>query len=106
MTATSLALRSLVLQIPAALEEAVIDVMLDHEEAARAGFVSRDVRFHGDAAIYHSVIEQIRGHTRVVEITVTLPEPTIRELLDKLAAELPGRGLTWKIAPIVETGAI
>ncbi|MFL9823465.1 DUF3240 family protein [Rhodoplanes sp. SY1] len=97
---------SLVLQIPAALEEAVIDVMLDNEAAARAGFVSRDVRFHGDAAIYHSVIEQIRGYTKVVEITLTLPEAAIRELLATLAAELPGRGLGWKIVPIIETGTI
>lgn len=97
---------SLVLQVPAALEETVIDVVLEEEAAARAGFVSRDVRFHGDAAIYNTVIEQIRGHTRVVEITLTLNETAIRSLLARLAAELPGRGLAWRIVPIVEAGTI
>jgi hypothetical protein len=97
---------ALVLLIPAALEEHVVDLLLDDEAAARAGFVTRDVRFHGDAASYHSVIEQIRGYTRVVEVTVTLPEPAVRTLLAAVSAALPGRGIVYRIVPITETGAL
>jgi hypothetical protein len=97
---------ALVLLIPVALEEEVVDRMLDHDSVAHAGFITRDVRFHGDSAAYQSVIEQVRGYTRVVEITVTLPEPDIRSLLALLSDALPGRDITYRIVPIAEAGTL
>ncbi|NVO17385.1 MAG: DUF3240 family protein [Rhodoplanes sp.] len=99
-------LAALVLLIPAALEEEVVDRMLDHDSVARAGFITRDVRFHGDAAAYQSVIEQVRGYTRVVEITVTLPEPDLRRLLASVSEALPGRGISYRIVPIAEASTL
>lgn len=96
----------LVLLAPAPLEERIIELLLAHEGAARGGFTSRDVRGHGEAATYHSVIEQIRGFTRLVEITLTLPEPEARSLLAALKAELPGRGVAYRLLAVAEAGAI
>lgn len=97
---------ALILRVPAALEEAIEGLLLENDAAAAAGFVSRDVRFHGDAAAYQTIIEQVRGYTRMVEITIGLPEVEIRALLASLRETFPGRGLTFHVVPIVEAGPI
>lgn len=82
------------------------DLLLAHEPAARGGFTTPDVRGHGEAATYHSVIEQIRGFARLVEITLTAPEPDIQSLLVSLGQALPGRGITYRLAPVLDSGVL
>jgi hypothetical protein len=96
----------LTLLAPAALQEEIADRLLDHEPTARAGFVTREVQGHGLSADYTSVVEQIRGFSRQVEITVTAPEPDVRSLLAVLGGDLSGRGIGYRIVPVVESGTI
>jgi hypothetical protein len=95
---------TLTLIASAALEETIVDLMLGHEATARAGFTTRDVRGHGEATKYHSMVEQIRGHARQVEITVTAAESEIRSLLGLLRGEVAKRHVHYRIAPVTEVG--
>jgi hypothetical protein len=96
----------LTLLAPAALQDEIADRLLDHEPTARAGFVTREVQGHGLSAAYTSVVEQIRGFSRQVEITLTADDAAIRDLLGILQRELPGRGIGYRIVPVVESGTI
>jgi hypothetical protein len=96
----------LTLLAPAALKEEIVDLLLGHEPTAQAGFVTREVHGHGISADYYSVVEQIRGFSRQVEITLTAPEPDVRSLLAILSAELPARGINYRMIPVAATGTI
>ena len=96
----------LTLLAPAALEEEIVDLLLGHEPTAQAGFVTREVHGHGISADYYSVVEQIRGFSRQVEITLTAPETDVRSLLAILGAELPARGINYRIVTAADIGTI
>jgi hypothetical protein len=96
----------LTLLAPAALMEEIVDLMLEHEPTAKAGFVTREAHGHGLAADYYSVVEQIRGFSRQVEITVTIPETDVFSLLAILGGELPGRGIKYRTVAVKESGTI
>jgi hypothetical protein len=96
----------LTLLASAAWKEDIVAAMLSHPSTAQAGFTTRDVEGHGEAADYGSAVEQVRGHALSVEIVVTGSEPDLRALLDALAAEFPGRGVSWRITPATATGTL
>jgi hypothetical protein len=97
---------TLTLLVPAALEEEVEGIMIEHEPIAAAGFTVRDVRYHGDDATFRNIVEQIRGHTRMIEVTATLPQPNAASLLALIGEALPGRGITFRTNPAGEIGRI
>jgi hypothetical protein len=97
---------TLTLLAPAALEEQIVDLLLAEEPIARAGFTTQDVRGHGEAAAYKSVLEQVRGFTRLVEIAVTAPESDIRSLLVGLKEALPDRGIAYRIMPVLTSDVL
>jgi hypothetical protein len=96
----------LTLLAPAALQDEIVDRLLGHEPIAQAGFVTREVQGHGLSADYYSVVEQIRGFSRQVEITVTAGDSEVRSLLALLGGDLSGRGISFRIVPVVESGTM
>ena len=96
-----MSIATLTLLAPAALEEQIADLLLAEDSIARAGFTARDVRGHGEAATYHSVVEKIRGFTRLVEIVVTAPESDIQGVLATLKELFPDRGINYRIMPVL-----
>lgn len=103
---TTITAVTLTLLAPATLEEELAGVFFDHEPTAQAGFMVRDIRFHGDKAAYRNIVEQIRGYTQMIEVTVTLPERDAASLLALLAESLPGRGITFRTNPVSKAGRI
>lgn len=97
---------TMVLLAPAAIEEELIELLLTHEATASAGFTTRDVGGRGTRAVYRSVDEQIRGSTRLVEITLTAAEPDIRSLVADLSRRMSGHGINYVIMPVTTCGQI
>ena len=91
---------------PRQIEERLTDVVLEHEPAAAAGFTSREVNGHGAAAAYHHVAEQIRGRTRLIELTIVTNEGDADGLMVRIANALPGRGITYRISLLRSAGII
>lgn len=91
---------------PKEVAERLTDLLLGHEPTAAAGFTSGEVQGYGAATVFRSVAEQIRGRTRLVEITVVGTEPDVGDLLARLAEELPGRGITYRICALASAGTL
>lgn len=91
---------------PKEIEERLTDLLLGHEPIAAAGFTSNEVHGHGAATAYSSVAEQIRGYTRLIEITVVMTEANIQDLLARLGEALPGREITYRIELLTSSGRI
>jgi hypothetical protein len=96
----------LTLTSAAVWKEDIIAAMLSHPPTAQAGFTTRDVEGHGQAAAYDSSVEQVRGHALAVEIVVVAAEADLRELLGALAPEFAGRGISWRIAAVAASGRL
>ncbi|MFC0242126.1 DUF3240 family protein [Rhodopseudomonas telluris] len=96
----------LTLIAPTALKEELVAAMLAHPPTAESGFIAREVEGYGHNIDFDSVVEQVRGHTLVVEIVVALPDTEARGLLDALAEELPARGIVWRILPVSAGGTL
>lgn len=96
----------LTLIAPTALKEELVAAMLAHPPTAEAGFIAREVEGYGHNIDFDSVVEQVRGHTLVVEIVVALPDAEARGLLDALGEELPGRGIVWRILTVSAAGTL
>ncbi len=103
MTAPTLVLTLLA---PKEIEERLTDVMLDHAPTATAGFTSREINGHGAAAAYRNVAEQIRGRTRLIELTVVANKADADGLIAHIAEALPGRGITYQTGPLGSAGIV
>ena len=86
-----------------ALEEDMIDHLLDHPELA-CGFTTYEVEGHGQVAVYHSVNEQVRGRARRVKMEVAMEQEDAQTLIAHFKETLPSRDIVYWITPINEFG--
>lgn len=96
----------LTLLVPVTLKDDVIAAMLAHEPTARVGFTAREVEGYGRDVDYDSVVEQVRGHTLLVEIVVTADTEALRGLLDAVGDEFNGRGVRWRMVAATADGLL
>ena len=89
----------LTLIAPAASEDQLTGLLFEHEPSARAGFGIRDARYHGQAVIYNNLADQIKGHVRMIEISIVLENDEVGGLLNNIAAELPTLGMSYRTSP-------
>ena len=93
----------LTLVFPKGLEENMIDHLLEHPELA-SGFTTYEVEGHGQATVYHSANEKVRGRARRVKMEVVMAREDARILLAHFKESLPNREIAYWIAPIDEFG--
>jgi len=86
-----------------ALEEDMIDHLLEHPELA-CGFTTCEVEGHGQVAVYHSVNEQVRGRARRVKMEVAMEHEDAQTLIAHFKETLPSRDIVYWITPINEFG--
>jgi hypothetical protein len=83
-----MSLVQLTLILPLALEEAVIDTLLEHPEWA-SGFTSMEVSGHGQAMAHATTSEAVLGRARRIRIVVVLAPDAAQQLLDLLKSRYP-----------------
>jgi nitrogen regulatory protein PII len=88
---------------PEALEENIIDHLLEHPELA-CGFTTAKVEGHGQGAVYRSTNEQVRGRARRVKMEVVMNNEDAQELVAHLKEALPTREIAYWIRPVHEFG--
>lgn len=88
---------------PEALEENIIDHLLEHPELA-SGFTTVGVEGHGQGSVYRSTSEQVRGRARRVKMEVVMHIEDARELVAHLKQAMPSREVAYWIGPIFEFG--
>ncbi len=93
----------LTIVFPKALEENMIDHLLDHSELA-CGFTTCEVEGHGQVTVYRSVNEQVRGRARRVKMEVVMDRDDAQILIAHFRESLPSKEIAYWIAPIDEFG--
>ncbi|MDD5241118.1 MAG: DUF3240 family protein [Sulfuricella sp.] len=93
----------LTLVFPKEMEEHMTDHLLEHPELA-SGFTTYEVEGHGQATVYHSVNERVRGRARKVKMEVVMAHEDAQALIGHFKEFLPSREIAYWIAPINEFG--
>ncbi|BCO32821.1 hypothetical protein TspCOW1_29240 [Thiohalobacter sp. COW1] len=92
----------LVLTAPPALEEALIDWLLEHGEGA--GFTTQPVSGHSSRHGQLSLAEQVSGRQRRVQFQVHAGSERIEHLLQGLRRDFNGSDVHYWVAPLVMSG--
>lgn len=92
----------LVLSAPPALEEALIDWLLEHGEGA--GFTSQHVNGHSSYHGHLSLAEQVSGRQRRVQFQVHAEAERIQVILQGLRVDFTGSDVHYWVMPLLMSG--
>lgn len=95
---------SLTLVFPAALEEQIVDLLLDHD-AIVAQFNTVHVDAHG-SALATSVAEQVRGRSGRAQCRLLMRRDDLSTLLAAVEVAIPRAGITYWAVPLLVFGRL
>jgi hypothetical protein len=93
----------LTLVVPAALEEDLVDQMLEHPQWV-SGFVIGRAEGAGQNVPLSGVNERVRGRSARVQLQVVLARDDARALVGALKAAFPIPEIAYWITPVIEFG--
>jgi len=93
----------LTLIVPKALEENLLDLLLEHDALA-SDFTISEVAGHGRTVAYQSNAEKVRGHARQVQIQIIMQHADVQTLLHDIKQALPRVNIVYRITPVTEAG--
>ena len=96
--------RLLILHVPAALEEAVVDCLLTLE--SEHGFNSFPVSVHHHENKGLSLTEQVSGRQQQICFQIHIDEAGAGILLKRLQAEFAGAGIQYWVVPMLDNKEI
>ncbi|MEO5702400.1 MAG: DUF3240 family protein [Gammaproteobacteria bacterium] len=94
----------LTLVFPKALEENLVDFLLEHEALA-GEFTTSLVEGHGSHIDYQNIAERVRGRARRVQMNILLQRASAQTLINDLRGALPHTDIVYWITPISEFGS-
>lgn len=89
------------INVPPALEEALVDWLLARDSVA--GFTSYRAYGHAASHEHLSVAEQVSGRQRRLEFRVVLPAGTLGPFLSDLAGRFEGADLFYVATPVLRS---
>lgn len=92
------------LNVPPALEEAMVDLLLTFETAQ--GFSSFAVNAHDHRNQGLSIAEQVTGRQRKMRFQMYIDKQHVSRLLTRLKQDFSGSGLHYWVVPVIEHGEI
>lgn len=95
----------LTLTLPVALEDDVLDFLLDHREWA-GGYTVTDAHGMGRGMRLSTTMEQVQGRRRSKQVMIAGEEAILRQLLAALAAQIPSSEVSYWIVPLTEFGRL
>lgn len=94
----------LVLIVPPALEEPMVDWLLDH--ASLSGFSSTAIHGHGSGKAGLSAIEQVTGRRRRIQFQLHVTWEQGQTILEGLREDMPEADVHYWLLPLVESGRL
>lgn len=94
----------LTLNVPFALEEAIVDCLLTFE--SDHGFCSFQVYAHDHRNEGLSLAEQVSGRQKRLRFQMYVEQRVLAELLARLREEFSGAGIRYWVMPVVDNGMI
>jgi hypothetical protein len=95
----------LTLVFPAALEDQLVDELLEHPDWV-IGFNSWPVDGHMEGLAYTTTAERVRGRLRAVRLDTVLSRAHAALLVPHLKAALPRADILWWTEPVVASGRL
>lgn len=95
----------LTLTLPAALEDDVLDFLLDHPEWA-GGYTVTDAHGMGRGMRLSSTMEQVQGRRRSRQVAIAGEAAHLRLLLAALAQQIPSSEVSYWLLPMTEFGRL
>jgi Protein of unknown function (DUF3240) len=96
--------RLVILNVPSALEEAVVDCLLTLE--SEHGFTSFPVNLHQHEHKGLSLAEQVSGRQKQTCFQIHVDEAGAGHLLKQLQADFAGAGIQYWVIPLLGNSAI
>jgi hypothetical protein len=93
----------LTLILPMALEEAVLDTLLEHPEWV-SGYTSMEVSGHGQSQSFTTAAEEVRGRARRVRIDTVMQHADAVQLLALLKSQWPHPEVAYWMVDVQEFG--
>lgn len=94
----------LILNAPPALEEPLVDWLL--EQTYVQGFTSMQVYGHGSGLNAMSIGEQVLGRQKRTQFMIHGEISNLEQLLQSLRQEYPRAGLHYFLSPVISAGPI
>jgi hypothetical protein len=92
--------------VPRILEDQLVEILLEHEATAAAGFTKRNIDAYGSKLSFREIAEQIRGRVHEAEIAVLLSNEEAHGLIEYLEQAVPNCGISYRISPVARVGVI
>jgi hypothetical protein len=103
--ADSPTLCQLVLSVPQALEETLLDLLPSCPELSR-GYSVLPAQGLGEGAVLRTVMEQVQGRARRVLVLALLPQAELSPLLHRLRTALPAPEVRYWVVPVLAEGRL
>jgi nitrogen regulatory protein PII len=94
----------LTLIVPKALEDELLDLLLEHEALA-GGFTISEVAGHGRNIAYQNSAERVRGCAQRVKTQIIMQHADAQTLLHDIRQALPRAPIVYYLTPVVESGS-
>jgi hypothetical protein len=94
----------LVLIVPPALEEPLVDWLLDHPNLG--GFSTTPIHGHGSGKAGLSAIEQVTGRRRRIQFQLHVTWEQAQTILDGLQGDLPEADVHYWLLPLIDSGRL
>lgn len=95
----------LTLTLPVALEDDVLDFLLDHPEWA-GGYTVTDAQGMGRGMRLSTTMEQVQGRRRSRQVVIAGEAAPLRQLLAALAQQIPSSEVSYWLLPMTEFGRL
>jgi len=92
------------LTVPPALEETIVDWLLNLENGS--GFTSFPVSGHSSELAGLTLAEQVSGRKRQVRFEICVPGSAVDALLSRLQQDFTGTGIRYCTAPVQHQGKV
>ena len=89
---------------PPALEESLVDWLLEQEQVA--GFTTADVHGRSSQPANLSLKEQVAGRQRRVQFMLHADRRVIEAMVEALRVEFSNAGLHFSVIPLIDAGHI
>lgn len=104
MKGTDMEICLLVIYAPPALEETLVDWLLENESVS--GFSTTEAYGHGQRQTGMSLLEQVTGRQRRVQFMIETGRETAMKLVAVLKQKFNGTGLHFQLVPVLEAGQV
>jgi hypothetical protein len=94
----------LTLFAPPALEETLVDWLLENERIH--GFSSTEAYGHGENQAGMSLLEQVTGRQRRVQFLVQTDRETAEDLIRQMHERFAGAGMYYMLTPAIASGRV